>query len=325
MRSSAIARRLCWTLGVALTLVWGASTVLADQGTIAEKLFRDGRKLIHEGAIDEACEKFAASMRAEASVGAHVNLAKCRELQGRTATAHREYLAAADFAERQGQRQRAAAARQLASKLEGKLSTLTIAVATPVPGLTVLDDGVPVPRTSWGSATPVDPGVHRVEASAPGHGSWQTTVTIEADGDRRRVPVPMLEPTEDGPDEGPVEPESAGPSLTSTLGWIATGVGAATALSGAIIGATVIEDAGDAEDDPDLCPAKVCTPAGDEYLAELDDRAAAATALVVVGSVLVVGGVVTVIAGSATDEPHDVEVGVVAVPGLFALGARARF
>ncbi|MBW2457034.1 MAG: hypothetical protein JRI68_21140 [Deltaproteobacteria bacterium] len=326
MRSSATVDRLGWALAVGLALWCGASPAGADQRTIAEKLFRDGRELIHQGAIDEACDKFAASMRAEPSVGAHVNLARCRELQGRTATAHREYLAAAALADREGQGDRATAARQLAAKLEAKLSTLTITVTTPVPGLAVLDGGVAVADDRWGVATPVDPGDHHVEASAPGYASFATTVTVDADGDRRTVLVPMLQ---SGEPETETETETETNSTISTLGWIATGVGAATALSGAILGATVLEDAAEAEDDPSLCPDKICTPAGDVYLADLDGRAAAATALVVVGSVLVVGGIVTVIAAPAADEPDDVpidvEVGVVAAPGLFAFGARARF
>lgn len=327
MCSSATASKLGWTLAVLLSVLWSAVPARADQRTIAEKLFRDGRELMHQGAIDEACDKFAASMRAEPSVGAHVNLAKCRELQGRTATAHREYLAAAALADREGQKPRAAAARRLAAQLEGKLSTLTISVSTPVPGLSVLNDGVPVPETRWTVPTPVDPGDHRVEASAPGYAHWEITVTVDADGDRRTVVIPMLASTEDDFDDGPVDPPAGDTSLATTLGWIATGVGAATALSGVVIGATVLEDAADAEDDPSLCPGKICTPAGDDVLVELDDRAATATALVVVGSVLVVGGVVTVIATAAAGEPEpdDLEVGLVAAPGLFAAGVRTRF
>ena len=74
---------------------------------IAEQLFRDGRALIGQGKFDEACEKFAASQRLAPAIGTLLNLAVCREKQGRDATAWSLYADAEAQAQRAGDKARA--------------------------------------------------------------------------------------------------------------------------------------------------------------------------------------------------------------------------
>src|SRR5262245_36758792 len=99
------------------------------QSVEAEVLFRDGKKLMKEGKLAEACDKFEASDRLESSVGTLLNLADCREKNGQLASAWIAFRKAATVAKQAGNdAKREAEARRRASALEGKLSYLTIAV-----------------------------------------------------------------------------------------------------------------------------------------------------------------------------------------------------
>jgi len=83
------------------------SSAQADDEAKARQLFKEGRALLKEGKLDEACAKLAKSMNTYASVGPLLNLALCHEMQGRTATAFDEYSLAARLAERAGRPDRA--------------------------------------------------------------------------------------------------------------------------------------------------------------------------------------------------------------------------
>jgi hypothetical protein len=79
-------------------------------------------------------------------------------------------------------------ARARADALESRLSTLKIVLDDSKADATVsiTRNGLAVPRASWGLALPVDPGQHRIDASAAGHRSWRTLVTV---GDRGKATV----------------------------------------------------------------------------------------------------------------------------------------
>jgi hypothetical protein len=305
MRCSATAERrgrhvLLATLS-AVALLLCCANANAGRSTIAEQLFREGRTLIERGDIAAACESFAASMRAERSVGAYVNLARCHELQSKSATAHREYLEAARFAESEGQPGRAEAARRLAAALEEKISTLTIAITEPVDGLRVLRDGRLIAPETIGAPAHVDPGTYRVEASAPGYAAWSRVVRVGPDGDARRVEIPPLTHNDanGAPDVAPGEPGS----IAQPIGWTLTALGAGAALAGLIVGITVLTDADDAASDPALCPDNNCTAEGNAFLSELDDRALAANVLIPIGLTMAAVGVVVLVVSPDDKEP----------------------
>ena len=58
----------------------------ADVAT-AEKLFQEGRRLMANGSIEEACAKFTESQRLDPSSGTLINLAACHAELGMTASA----------------------------------------------------------------------------------------------------------------------------------------------------------------------------------------------------------------------------------------------
>ena len=183
---------LSTSMGLSRT-AWADPT--ASDKAAAETLFVDGRKLMTAGKYQEACKAFAESQRLDAGVGTLLNLGKCYEKLGRTASAwstYREGAAAARIAN-QGAREKSA--RAAADALEPKLPKLTITVLGTETNLQleVRRDGTVVPSSMWGMSVAVDPGEHVFEASSPGRKPWRTKAVAEA-GKAIKVIVPELEP-----------------------------------------------------------------------------------------------------------------------------------
>jgi len=126
-----------------------------------------------------------------------LNQASCREKNGQLATAWglfleagRQTRAAADEATKQWHR----VATSHAAKLEPRLSTLTIAVATDhqVRGLEILRDAEPVDRGAWNKALPIDGGTYQITAGAPGNAAWSSTIIIGNEHDAKAIEIPKL-------------------------------------------------------------------------------------------------------------------------------------
>lgn len=164
--------------------------------TEAEALFREGKKLMADGKIAEACSAFDSSQKLDPSVSTMLNQAACREKNNQITTAWGLFVEA----ERQTRDQTDAksksfnkVAHEHASKLEGKLSKMSVKVASPVAGLAIKRNGAPVDSVLWNQAIPLDGGTYTIEASAAGYKTWSTQVTLAADSDTKTVEVPALE------------------------------------------------------------------------------------------------------------------------------------
>jgi hypothetical protein len=145
----------------------------------SDKLFREGRELLKAGKIAEACEAFDGSQKLAAKVGTLLNLADCRERQGRTATAWSLFLEAKQLAVTQRDPRQAEAERRAAA-LQARLSflTITVAVEHQVDGLVIKRNGVAIERAQWNAPIAVDPGDHVIEAAAPKRTPWSTTQAL---------------------------------------------------------------------------------------------------------------------------------------------------
>src|SRR5689334_14611288 len=110
-------RRVC----VLVVTLASVQLVHAEPNPEAEKLFRDGRALIKQGKLAQACEAFAASNKLEPSVGTLLNLGDCRAKLGQTATAWASFVEAGRLAKKQNDRRQAEADRRTA-ELEPRLS-----------------------------------------------------------------------------------------------------------------------------------------------------------------------------------------------------------
>jgi hypothetical protein len=207
----------------------------ADDRTTAQQLFQQGKALMAEGKVAQACPKFEGASQLSPTAGVRLNLAECWAKLGRTASAWSKYDEALALAERAGDKDAAELARRGRAEIEPKLSYLSVTVSKQalVPGLELSRDGQKFPEAAWGTPVPVDPGEHEVNAKAPGRKPWSVKKTVAGDGAKVSLEVPVLA-EEDKAAVGAPDPTSApqqvptdtGPAATQrTLAWVAGGLG----------------------------------------------------------------------------------------------------
>ncbi|WP_438029453.1 hypothetical protein [Sorangium sp. So ce233] len=211
--------------GLALALALAVSPGVAFAQ--AEALLDEGKQLMKKGKLAEACPKIEESYRLSPRSATLLALATCHEKQGKIATAWSEYIDLGAAARKEGNKRLEADAKARGAKLELRLPRLTLNVprAAAVEGLEVTLDGTPVDSAGWGQARPIDPGQHKVSASAPGRKRWEQTVTIKR-GDRKAVTVPALArdasaapepaPAAEAPAKEPTAPVAAAPDRGAT-------------------------------------------------------------------------------------------------------------
>lgn len=298
-------RKTSMALGFLAASWLATASAQAGDAALAEQLFQEGMAALEAGDAKLACEKLAASLDAEPSGGTALNYGRCNEMLGKTATAWAEYKRAATLFQASKEDERRAFALERAADVEAKLPKLVIERSPGVDAV-ITRDGAPIPEAALGTEVPLDPGDYTIEASAAGHRSWSTTVTVAEGGGVARVLVPPLEQdasAETTPIGGPA-PETppagdGGPDGFVVTGSVVLGVGAAAAIVGGVLGATVLSDADEAEQ---LCGGKECDGSADGregYALSQDagSKATASTLLVGVGAAVAVGGAILLLVG----------------------------
>lgn len=185
-------RALGFVIGAGALLL-GIPNALAQDTTAAAVLaYDEAEALMAQGKFREACPRYAQSQRLDPQLGTLLHLAECFEKNGQTASAWGRFREAAEIAEKRGD-PRQELANQRAAALLPRLSKLKINVA---PGTepTVDRDSVAIGSPLWGTAVPIDPGSHRITASAPGRRTWSVLVDIKPNGSITTVDVPALPP-----------------------------------------------------------------------------------------------------------------------------------
>lgn len=194
-----------------------------DSKTIAEALFQEGRRLVTEKKLAEACPKFAESQRIDPSSGTLLNLANCYEQTGRVATAWATYKEAASSAQAAGRADNLATAQKRAEALALKLPKVRISAPNAPPGLVVERDGAPLQLAVLDVPLPIDPGEHTIAATAPGKVKWSTTITVPKEPGEQTVNVPALQdlPVPPAPDPPPAASSQAPPpeAPPAETGW----------------------------------------------------------------------------------------------------------
>lgn len=329
--TSADTRKLA-ALAIVISTALSPAALFAQGAAAAEALFREGRELLKAGKIDEACNKLAESQRIDPSPGTLHNLAECRLKQGKTASAWATFIEAANLARNRGDK-REAGSRARADDVAKELSYLTIEVSKKVPGLQIKHGDVVVQEGSLSTKIPVDPGAIRVEATAPGHKSWSSTVEVARGAGVKVVKVPALEPAPEpapsasaappppsastatappspppsAPAASPAQPVAAlsadnASSLGPTVGWVLGGVGLVALGAGAYFGVK----AGSTYDDAkSRCPTlKGCDPAIKTDRDRANTQANIANVAIGAGVVAVGVGAFLIIRGSGGDPPR---------------------
>lgn len=145
------------------------------------------------GKTDEACEKFAESQKAAPRAGTLLELASCHEKQGKIATAWSEYIDAEADARKEGNKPVEKDAQGRSRKIEIKVPrvTVTVPVAVSVQGLEVKIDGVLIDRGDWGKPRPIDPGDHKITATAPNKKDGEQAFSIKV-AEKKSVAIAAL-------------------------------------------------------------------------------------------------------------------------------------
>ena len=205
----------------------------------AKVLFEEGRKLVESSdkatdpaakasMVDTACAKFSDSVALDPQLGTKLNLADCRQRQGKLVDAYAVLVGAAADAAKTHDRE--AFARDQLAVVAAKLVRVTLHVAEPgLAGLSVRLSGRTLPRAEWAQEHVFVPGPIVVELAAPGRtpmriahdGAAGGTVVIE-------VPVLAQEAATDAPIVATHE--------RSKIPYVVAGAGGAMILTSVVLG-----------------------------------------------------------------------------------------
>jgi hypothetical protein len=345
-------RKGLW-IGASITLAFvslaGAADVRAqDMSATALALFEEGRHLMDAGKLDEACPKFAASLKLVPKTSTELNLADCYERSGKIASAWARFQEAAGMATREGQTDRARLARSRAAALEPRLPKMTIQITGGASNVVVKRDGESLDPAVLGTAVPVDPGKHTIQAETPGKPPYTTTVdvaekasvtvTIPAlvDSTPAVSPVPAPAPapapaaTTPPPSEpppasapppaAPADDTSSSPSSSSaspgsgqrTLGLVIGGVGIAGLATGGIFALLANSAKSDYQQHCGSnigAPATACDPQGISGHQDASTKATVSTIAFAVGGAALAAGVLLFFTAPHGDSAPQVGIG----------------
>ena len=105
--------RSAWLGALLLAFAPAARAETSTQNrAAAEVLFNEAGQLFRQGKYEAACQKLASSEKLDPAVGTQLNLARCYEKIGKTASAWIAFVDAAATAKSAGQAEREASARE---------------------------------------------------------------------------------------------------------------------------------------------------------------------------------------------------------------------
>jgi hypothetical protein len=199
----------------------------------ADAFFEEGRALLAQGKLLEACTKLEESETLVPSGRTVLNLADCYEQRGLVASAHAKFLEAAARARAVRRSDAERHAMERAAKIEKRVPHVTIHVAPEdaAPGLVVTADGAPLPRSAL-IALPIDPGRHVLAAHDDRGRRWSETIEPR-EGDTLRVELRWPKDREGGLPPAALAPvaresqdRSRAPAYTAlAIGVIGVGIG----------------------------------------------------------------------------------------------------
>jgi hypothetical protein len=287
----------------------------------AQSLFYEARTLMQQNKFAEACPKLEESMRLDAGLGTQFNLADCNEHLGKITSAWAGFLEVAAGSKAANQADREKLARKRAQALEPRLPKLVVDVVGAPAGLEVKRDGLAIGAAAWGTPIPVDPGTHRISATAPGKGTWETTIAT-AEGKVAHVAVPRdLPPAAVAAAPVPIGPQPEAPATATTpandfpspvveqngaaqrtVGWIVAGAGVIGVGIGAGFGLSSI---GKRNDSRSHCVGDQCDAAGVSLRDDAIRSGNIATIATIAGGAFVAGGLILVLTAPRTTESRE--------------------
>jgi hypothetical protein len=329
-------------LATALLVTGPAASQDAKDEAMAEAVFQQALKLFDGGKEAEACPLFEQSFRLDPKASTKMNVALCYEKVGRTASAWGAFTEAATLADKAGQTKRSESAREHQKDLAAKLSKVTLSHTREPAQIALSLDGKALDAVMLGVPLPLDPGKHRVEATAPGYQAWSAEINVPPGPAEVPVPIPALvkkpEPvqapsaTATAPvvtaapsashTAAPKPPAETGPSGARIGAYASFAVGGAGLLAGIITGAVAGSMASGLKS---RCVGGTCYGQDRNDLATANGMANASNATFAIGGAGAVLGVVLLLASSPSkDEKGEPKVEAVGM-GDVGLGVRARF
>jgi hypothetical protein len=291
--------------GIAAVLVTTSTLVAFSAGAqsssrdraAAEAMFQEATALMDAKKYAEACDKFAASQQLDPGLGTMLYLADCYDRSGRSASAWALFREVEDRSRRASQPDRERIAGERATALEPKLSKLEVRVAPKqqVRDLELRVAGSVLPQASWNVALPVDPGLTKIEARAPGKRplTLQITVTSGATSQVIEIPAMVDAPVaKRGESNGAANRPAPAPqsSTQRTLGFVMSGAGLVALAAGGYFGYRAYAQNTDSKAECRSDQPNACTRTGVDQREQAKMSANIATIAAVSGGVLTVAG-----------------------------------
>jgi hypothetical protein len=287
----------------------------ATEKATAEALFQQGTELMGEKQFAAACEKFAGSQQLDPALGTLLRLADCNDRIGKSASAWAMFKEASSMARSRNEPDRGRLADERAADLEKRLSRLEIKLETRnVPGGFELKlNGVSIPRATWDTPLPVDPGRQKLEAAAPGRNSWTGTVDVPEGPITRSIDVPSLTvkpvTAEPAPASGLATSTSYGRDTASSpgntqkaVGFVLGGLGIVGLGVGGFLGYQAYSKNQDSLAHCRADDVNACTADGKSLRDDARGAAMGSTIALAAGGALAVGGLVLIL--TARPEPR---------------------
>jgi hypothetical protein len=240
---------------VLVALLWSVAPRTAeaqeapDDVARARELFVQATELRDRGELRGALEKFESAHGLAVNPITTFELARTYATLGMLVEARDAYASIARLPAQAGETERATEARregpEAAEELRRRIPRLSIKIAVPAEALSVTLDDRPVPAAALEAPRAVDPGTHRLVATAAGGARTEQTITV-SEGESREVRLAMT-PAAPAP-AAELEPNASASSQTHEAGgnhlgpfaYAGFGVGAAGFVVGTVLaGATL--------------------------------------------------------------------------------------
>jgi hypothetical protein len=266
-----VATAACWTNPAFAAPTPSRPT--ADDTAEAQRLFEEALALLDQNRAHQACPKLEQSLELDPGVGTQFQLADCYERIGKRATAYRLFGEVAQRCAALAAPEHEQLALQRKATLQSQLQYLEFRIESPIEGLELSIDQIPIPREQWSQRLPIDPGEHQFEVRAEGYQTLRGIVTVSLGDqvtpltvgrlqtippDQRQVAASVTEPS------GHVElsKPSAHIGTYRTIGYLGAGVGVAGLAVGGVYGLLALSKKN--ESDPDCLGQKCSTPTATE-------------------------------------------------------------
>jgi len=199
----------------------------------AETKFNSGLRLFKAGKMADALPIFRDVADGNGSPNARLYVGHCLQQLGKYVEAHRAFTAVVKQTTQRGDNKyettREAALAQL-GLLEPRIAKIVVSLADVPNGLAVKLDGTALEEKDLGSPVVVEPGIHKVEGTAPEMAPVSRDINVEAGESKttilafkklETVPAPASEPVTK------IETSTSKPFPMRTVGFVAGGVGVA--------------------------------------------------------------------------------------------------